>query len=182
MEFSLRCAYAHGTKAIRTHLDSIPPQEQISWPVFEEMRAALAGPHRAAGGVPVRHRRRPRFRLAGDAGQARRRGERRARHRHLHGAGPRATARPHLRACDRARARPRFPRRRDRRHRGDLAEEDRRGGTAPQIRGQDPGRPLLLAGAAAGQGRARHAGQGGAGRGRRRVAADVQSLSAGPPA
>lgn len=38
MEFSLRCAYAHGTRAIRTHLDSIPPQDEISWPVFAELR------------------------------------------------------------------------------------------------------------------------------------------------
>jgi len=38
MEFSLRCAYAHGTVAIRTHLDSTPPQDAISWPVFAEMR------------------------------------------------------------------------------------------------------------------------------------------------
>jgi cytosine deaminase len=43
MEFSLRCAYAHGTRAIRTHLDSIPPQDGISWPVFAEMREAWAG-------------------------------------------------------------------------------------------------------------------------------------------
>jgi cytosine deaminase len=43
MEFSLRAAYAHGTRAIRTHLDSIPPQHGISWPVFAEMRAAWAG-------------------------------------------------------------------------------------------------------------------------------------------
>lgn len=43
MDFSLRCAYAHGTVAVRTHLDSIPPQEEISWPVFEEMRARWAG-------------------------------------------------------------------------------------------------------------------------------------------
>ena len=35
MDFSLRSAYAHGTKAIRTHLDSVPPQDEISWPVFE---------------------------------------------------------------------------------------------------------------------------------------------------
>jgi cytosine deaminase len=42
MEFSLRCAYAHGTRAIRTHIDSIPPQDAISWPVFEAMRAAWA--------------------------------------------------------------------------------------------------------------------------------------------
>jgi cytosine deaminase len=38
MDFSLRCAYAHGTKALRTHIDSVPPQEEISWPVFEDMR------------------------------------------------------------------------------------------------------------------------------------------------
>lgn len=39
MEFSLKCAYAHGTRAIRTHLDSITPQDEISWPVFAELRA-----------------------------------------------------------------------------------------------------------------------------------------------
>lgn len=38
MDFSLRSAYAHGTRALRTHLDSVPPQEEISWPVFETMR------------------------------------------------------------------------------------------------------------------------------------------------
>lgn len=43
MDFSLRCAFAHGTRAIRTHLDSIPPQDDISWPVFAEMRAEWAG-------------------------------------------------------------------------------------------------------------------------------------------
>ncbi|MEM9971461.1 MAG: cytosine deaminase [Pseudomonadota bacterium] len=43
MEFSLRSAYAHGTRAIRTHLDSIPPQDRISWPVFTEKRAEWAG-------------------------------------------------------------------------------------------------------------------------------------------
>jgi cytosine/creatinine deaminase len=43
MEFSLRCAHAHGTSLIRTHLDSIPPQETISWPVFAEMRQRWAG-------------------------------------------------------------------------------------------------------------------------------------------
>lgn len=43
MEFGLSCAYAHGTRAVRTHLDSIPPQPQISWPVFSELRAAWAG-------------------------------------------------------------------------------------------------------------------------------------------
>ena len=43
MDFSLRCAFAHGTRAIRTHLDSIPPQDAISWPVFAEMREEWAG-------------------------------------------------------------------------------------------------------------------------------------------
>ncbi|WAC29064.1 cytosine deaminase [Ancylobacter sp. SL191] len=38
MDFALRCAHAHGTVAIRTHLDSIGPQTAISWPVFGEMR------------------------------------------------------------------------------------------------------------------------------------------------
>jgi cytosine deaminase len=42
-EFGLRCAFAHGTAAIRTHLDSIPPQDGISWPVFAELRDGWAG-------------------------------------------------------------------------------------------------------------------------------------------
>lgn len=43
MEFSLRCAHAHGTRAIRTHLDAIAPQDAISFPVFAEMRDRWAG-------------------------------------------------------------------------------------------------------------------------------------------
>ena len=43
MEFSLQSAYAHGTRAIRTHLDSLKPQDEISWPVFAEKRAEWAG-------------------------------------------------------------------------------------------------------------------------------------------
>ena len=43
MDFSLRSAYAHGTRALRTHLDSVPPQEEISWPVFETMRDRWRG-------------------------------------------------------------------------------------------------------------------------------------------
>lgn len=43
MEFSLRCAHAHGTRAIRTHIDSRPPQDAISFPVFRDLRAAWAG-------------------------------------------------------------------------------------------------------------------------------------------
>jgi cytosine deaminase len=43
MDFALRSAYAHGTRAIRTHLDAIPPQDAISFPVFAELRAEWAG-------------------------------------------------------------------------------------------------------------------------------------------
>jgi cytosine deaminase len=43
MDFSLRSAYAYGTKALRTHLDSVAPQEEISWPVFESMRDKWRG-------------------------------------------------------------------------------------------------------------------------------------------
>ncbi|WP_321500484.1 cytosine deaminase [Breoghania sp.] len=37
MDFALRCAYAHGTSLIRTHIDSLPPQDEISWPVLREV-------------------------------------------------------------------------------------------------------------------------------------------------
>ncbi|RWH81904.1 MAG: cytosine deaminase [Mesorhizobium sp.] len=43
MDFSLRCAYAHGTRALRTHLDSVAPQEEVSWPVFETIREKWRG-------------------------------------------------------------------------------------------------------------------------------------------
>jgi cytosine/creatinine deaminase len=42
-EFGLRCAYAHGTAAVRTHLDSHGKQAPISWPVFRELRERWAG-------------------------------------------------------------------------------------------------------------------------------------------
>jgi cytosine deaminase len=55
MDFSLRCAYAHGTAVIRTHLDSIAPQHHISWPVFDLMREQWAGriDLQAASLVPI---------------------------------------------------------------------------------------------------------------------------------
>src|SRR5262245_55931285 len=43
MDFGLRCSFAHGTRAIRTHLDSAEPQAAISWPVFEVLRKEWAG-------------------------------------------------------------------------------------------------------------------------------------------
>jgi cytosine deaminase len=43
MRFALRCAYAHGTRAVRTHIDSIGEQGEISWPVLAAMRAEWEG-------------------------------------------------------------------------------------------------------------------------------------------
>jgi cytosine deaminase len=43
MDFALRCAFAHGTAAIRTHIDSLPPQDEVSWEVFETLRERWAG-------------------------------------------------------------------------------------------------------------------------------------------
>lgn len=43
MDFALRAALHHGTGAIRTHLDSIGKQIDISWPVFDETRSAWKG-------------------------------------------------------------------------------------------------------------------------------------------
>jgi cytosine/creatinine deaminase len=43
MDFALRCAFAHGTGALRTHIDSYPKQIPISWPLFAEMRAEWNG-------------------------------------------------------------------------------------------------------------------------------------------
>jgi cytosine deaminase len=42
-EFGLRTAYAHGTAAIRTHLDSIAPQHGASWPLFARLRDRWRG-------------------------------------------------------------------------------------------------------------------------------------------
>ena len=43
MDFGLRSAYANGTRAIRTHIDSVGPQIEVSWPVFGEMRRRWLG-------------------------------------------------------------------------------------------------------------------------------------------
>lgn len=43
MEFGLRAAYAHGTRAIRTHIDSVGAQTRISWPVFAHLRERWRG-------------------------------------------------------------------------------------------------------------------------------------------
>ena len=43
MDFALRCAHAHGTVAIRTHLAGMEPVASVSWPVFDKMRRRWAG-------------------------------------------------------------------------------------------------------------------------------------------
>jgi cytosine deaminase len=42
-EFALRCAYAHGVAAIRTHLDSGAAEAERHWEVFRQLREAWAG-------------------------------------------------------------------------------------------------------------------------------------------
>lgn len=43
MEFALRCAHAHGTVAIRTHLDTARDDPERSWRAFLPIREAWAG-------------------------------------------------------------------------------------------------------------------------------------------
>jgi cytosine deaminase len=38
MEFGLKCSYAHGTQAIRTHIDSFGKQGEIGFDVFRQLR------------------------------------------------------------------------------------------------------------------------------------------------
>lgn len=57
MSFGLRAAYAHGTTAMRTHLDSLAPQHRISWPLFAALRAEWRGriDLQAATILPLEH-------------------------------------------------------------------------------------------------------------------------------
>jgi cytosine deaminase len=53
--FGLRCAFAHGTVAIRTHLESEPPHHEICWQVFRALQREWADRiHlQAVGLVPI---------------------------------------------------------------------------------------------------------------------------------
>ncbi|MEO1591107.1 MAG: cytosine deaminase [Cyanobacteria bacterium J06632_22] len=42
MEFGLKCSYAHGTQAVRTHLDAFGPQAEISFAAFRALQAEWA--------------------------------------------------------------------------------------------------------------------------------------------
>ena len=44
MEFSLKCAYAHGTSALRTHLINMTPKHiELTWPAFAKVRDRWRG-------------------------------------------------------------------------------------------------------------------------------------------
>ena len=44
MDFSVACAYAHGTKALRTHLINMTPrQRSLTWLAFSRLRDKWAG-------------------------------------------------------------------------------------------------------------------------------------------
>jgi cytosine deaminase len=43
MDFGLRCAYAHGVSAIRTHIDTYHDSAERSWPVLRDIRDAWRG-------------------------------------------------------------------------------------------------------------------------------------------
>ncbi len=49
MEFGLKCSYAHGTQAIRTHLDSAGKLAQINWDVFKTLQKEWADRIRLQG-------------------------------------------------------------------------------------------------------------------------------------
>ncbi|MBD2189675.1 cytosine deaminase [Pseudanabaena mucicola] len=57
MEFGLKCSYAHGTKAIRTHLDCPPHQVETTFQVFKELREKWQGKIalQAVSLVPLSH-------------------------------------------------------------------------------------------------------------------------------
>jgi cytosine deaminase len=55
MDFSIRCAFANGVCAIRTHIDSYEGQAETSWDVFAELRRKWSGrvTLQATSSVPI---------------------------------------------------------------------------------------------------------------------------------
>jgi len=49
-EFALKCAWVHGTSALRTHLDSVGPQSAVSWDVLDQLQKDWAGRIALQGG------------------------------------------------------------------------------------------------------------------------------------
>lgn len=54
MDFSIRCAYAHGTCALRTHLiNMVPKQLELTWPAFDRLRKKWKGKVRSTVPSPA---------------------------------------------------------------------------------------------------------------------------------
>ena len=187
MDFSLRCAFAHGTGALRTHIDSIGKQTAHLVAGVRRNARGLEGPHHAAGGCrSIRSNSRsttsrssapwsrPSRAMAACSAGSPIMGE-------PLGAEDRRGARQGVRGREGARPRSRFPCGRER-----LAATRARSGASPTPRCATSSPGKIVAGhccslALCGRRRARrdHR-QGGGGRHRGRVAADVQHVSAGP--
>ena len=165
MDFSLRCAYAHGTTALRTHLDCVAPQEDDLLAGVRDDARALARPHRAAGAPACSASRAcATGSWFASAGEARGGGEGRARRRSPTWCRTSTN-------CSTMSSRPPIEHGLDLDFHADetddvvgrlAADASPRRRSATRLQGQGPGRPLLLAGAPAGPRGARHARQGGA--------------------
>jgi cytosine deaminase len=92
--FALACAWEHGTRAVRTHVDTWLPWGEANHAAMDELRERLEGPHRAPDGAADRHR--ELFRGRGRRGRGPRHEIRRVRARRLvaHVARPAAPAGP----------------------------------------------------------------------------------------
>ena len=185
MDFALRCAFVHGTGALRTHIDSYPKQTPVSWPLFAEMRETWKGriALQAVALYPID------FAL-NDAANFRVLVETVAKHGGLLGGltflgdAPNAKSDAALDKIFEAASangldldfhvdESNSPLARSlRRYRGRSA--------APQVQGPHRRRPLLLACARRRQRTRRNHRQGGRGAHRHRLAADVQHVPAGP--
>lgn len=56
MDFSVRCAYAHGTSALRTHLiNMVPKQLDLTWPAFAQLRDKWRGKVRTRTSAVMQH-------------------------------------------------------------------------------------------------------------------------------
>ena len=53
MDFSVKCAYAHGTSAVRTHLINMAPKQiQLTWPCFKLLKEKWKGKVHWTSNVP----------------------------------------------------------------------------------------------------------------------------------
>ena len=184
MDFALRCAYAHGTAAIRTHLDSIAAAARAS-PGRCSPRCASAGP---AASSCRRCRSSRSTTLLDDGLRSTTSSRRSPSHGGVLGAvtyrGARARARRSSTVDARRgepRPRPRLPRRRDRRPGRALAAHHRRAALATGFPGRIvAGHCCSLAMQPTTRGASATIDARRRGRHRRRLAADVQHVPAGP--